>query len=209
LAAISQLRNVAIEALEMMVERGLLYTGTFPEGQAWIVTDARKINAQARLMSGGKWPKPIDAKAKTLPGSEAAWPIGLDEAKAYPTIALVEGGPDFISVLHHAIPQGREGLVAPVMIAGASMSIPSDALPLFTGKRIRIFVHDDDKGNEAAGRWARQLLTVGCKVDGFNFAGLVRSDDKPVKDLNDLCSIDCSSWEEHRDLIENALTIDF
>jgi hypothetical protein len=95
------------------------------------------------------------------------------------------------------------------MIAGAGMFIPNDALPLFTGKRVRIFVHDDDKGNEAAGRWARQLLTVGCKVDGFNFAGLVRSDGKPVKDLNDLCSIDCSSWEEHRDLIENALTIDF
>jgi hypothetical protein len=209
---IAKLRNVSAGALEMLAKRGLLHVATFREGMAWIASDTRMINAQSRLMTGKAWPATptrSETKALTLWGAEAAWPIGIDEAQAYPAIALTEGTPDFISVLHHALCEGTQSVVAPVMMAGTAMVIPGDALPLFAGKRIRVFIHDDIEGNKAAFRWAVQLQNVGCVVDGFDFAGLRRDEGEPIKDLNDLCRIDVDSWEEHRDIVEKSMRLEF
>ena len=79
---------------------------------------------------------------------------------------------------------------------GASLSIPEDALPLFAGKRVRIFGHADDAGRKAAQRWATQLQSVGVDVDAFNFAGLVQVSGSPIKDLNDALFADAKSFAE-------------
>ncbi len=210
LAALSQLRHVSPESLGLVGRRGLLLFANFPEGRAWIVTDSTRRNAQARLLTGSPWPATAtrgETKAWTMPGSIAAWPIGLPEAEHFPAVALVEGTPDFISVLHHALCEGTERRIAPVMLAGASLRIPDDALPHFNGKCVRIFVHDDEKGHEAARRWAGQLQAIGCAVDGFDFSGLLRDDGAPVTDLNDLCRLDVDSWEAHRDIVENSMSL--
>jgi hypothetical protein len=65
---------------------------------------------------------------------------------------------------------------------------------MFTGKRVRIFGHDDDAGRAAVERWAAQLATVNADVDAFRFAGLVQTDGKPVKDLNDSLLMDVASF---------------
>jgi hypothetical protein len=78
-----------------------------------------------------------------------------------------------------------ESLVAPVCMGGASCSVHKDALPMFRGKRVRIFAHADEAGQEAAQKWADQLREVQAEVDGFDFSGLIRCDGKPVEDLND------------------------
>jgi hypothetical protein len=44
-------------------------------------------------------------------------------------------------------------------------------------------------------------------VDGFSFAGLVRADGAPVKDLNDFAHIDPDYWEAERDAIEEAFSL--
>jgi len=119
-------------------------------------------------MDGKPWER-IEAKAWTLPGSEAGSPIGLREASAFPAIGLVEGGPDLLALLHLAVACGVEDRVAPVAILGAGNSLPAEALPFFAGKRVRIFPHADEPGMEAAKRWARQLRQVAEKVDGFGF----------------------------------------
>ena len=85
------------------------------------------------------------------------------------------------------------------------MSILSECLPAFAGKRVRIFVHDDAEGFTAAQRWAQQLRGVAARVDGFTFDGLTRIDGLPVKDLCDLASIDADSWEANRDAVENCM----
>jgi hypothetical protein len=70
-----------------------------------------------------------------------------------------------------------------VAMFGSSNQIHDDALPLFKGKSVRIFPHNDADmtGMNAAIRWRRELLKVGASaVDFFDF----RPEGK--KDFNEL-----------------------
>jgi len=77
---------------------------------------------------------------------------------------------------------------------GASQRIHADALPLFAGKRVRIFGHDDEAGRGAVERWAAQLASVGGDVDAFSFNGLQQVDGQRVKDLNDALLMNAESF---------------
>lgn len=196
---LASLRNIGREGIEWASERGLLCFAMLKNCPAWIVTDSARVNAQARRMDGLQW-EHIGAKAWTLPGSWASWPIGIAEAKEFSAIALCEGGGDFLAAhylalceqaTHHA---KRDVQCSPVAMLGASQRIHADALPLFAGKRVRIFGHDDEAGRGAVERWAAQLASAGADVDAFSFAGLVQTDGKPVKDLNDSLLMDVASF---------------
>ncbi len=50
----------------------------------------------------------------------------------------------------HRITPNETCIASPVAMLGASQRIHADALPMFTGKRVRIFGHDDDAGRA---RW--------------------------------------------------------
>jgi hypothetical protein len=149
-------------------------------------------------MDGQPW-EHIHAKAWTLPGAWASWPIGIMEARPFPAIALCEGGPDllaahYLALWEQATHTRRNVQCSPVAMLGATLRIHADALPQFTGKRIRIFGHDDKAGRAAVELWAGQLATVGADVDAFNFSGLVRVDGQPVNDLNDALLMDSASF---------------
>jgi hypothetical protein len=204
--AISGLRNLGPEAVGILADRGLLWCADSAEGRAWVVSDATRRNAQARRMDGKPWER-IEAKAWTLPGSEAAWPVGLREVSSFPAIALVEGAPDALAAVHLAWCAGVEDMVAPVAMLGAANRIPDDALALFAGKRVRIFGHADEPGQAAAGRWASQLSSVGCTVDGYSFAGLLQSSGPAVDDVCDFAHVDPDQWETLRHEIEQAFTL--
>lgn len=200
-AQVAQLRSIGREGIEWAGERGLLWFATLKDCPAWIVTDTARLNAQARRMDGEPWAH-VQAKAWTLPGSWASWPIGITEAQPFKSIALVEGGADFIAchylslweqATHHT---QRDVQCSPVTMLGASLKIHPEALPLFAGKRVRIFGHDDEAGRGAVEAWARQLASVGADVDAFSFAGLVQVDGKPVKDLNDSLLMDGGSFAQ-------------
>ena len=113
---------------------GLLSCADSREGRAWIITDSRRRNAQA---APDIWPT-MGAhrrmKAWTLPGSQAAWPIGLREASSFSAIALVEGGPDLLAALHLAWCAGVEDRVAPVAMLGASNRDSRRCLAVFRRK---------------------------------------------------------------------------
>lgn len=173
---IAKLRGLSVEGVALAVERGLLYCAESREGRAWILTDSRRVSAQARRLDGQPWER-IRAKAWTLPGSEAAWPIGLPEAAAYPGIALVEGGPDLLAALHLAVTQGTADRMAPVVMLGAGQCIPREALPFFARKRVRIFLHADEAGQQAGQRWHQRIKAAAQVVDGYLCEG---------GDLNDL-----------------------
>ena len=196
-------RNIGREGLDFASERGLLWFATLKGCPAWIVTDAARVNAQARRMDGQAW-EHLEArpKAYTLPGAWASWPIGIMEAQPFLAIALCEGGPDFLAGHYAALWEQathrtkRDVQCAPVAMLGASQRIHPDALPLFTGKRVRIFGHDDEAGRGAVERWAAQLASAGADVDAFSFAGLRQTDAKPVKDLNDSLLMDTTSFAQ-------------
>jgi hypothetical protein len=156
-------------------------------------------------MDGKLW-EHIGKKAYCLFGSQAAWPIGIEEAQGFPAIALCEGEGDFLAAFYHAYASGVENSVAPVCISGAGNRIPAEALPIFKDKRVRIFVHDDRAGEEAWERWAEQLNGIASKIDGFSFGGLSDTEGSPVTDLNDLLKVGCD-WEENRELIENVMNL--
>jgi hypothetical protein len=202
IACIAELRGLSCESVSIAAGRGLLFCADSIEGRAWIISDSYRKNAQARLLSGRPWAAGM--KAKTLPGSEAAWPIGLREAEPFQGIALVEGGPDLLAAIHLAWCIGAEDLIAPVAMLGASNQIPETALSLFASKRVRIFMHEDVAGHNAARRWALRLATVAARVDGFSFEGSTQDDGIPVNDLNEFAHLSEDEWENARDAADQA-----
>jgi len=166
---------------------------------AYILSDSSHRNAQARRLDGECWQHlPGKPKAKTLPGSQAGWPIGIADLGNKPHVAFCEGGPDFLSSIHFALIEGKENFVAPVCMCGASLNIHPQALGLFTSKNVRIFSHLDDAGISATKKWAKQLYRAGVKsVDAYAFDGLTQSNGNSVCDLNDLTRQDVDCWEEN------------
>jgi hypothetical protein len=197
---LATLRGLSVEGVRLAYERSLLRFGTWRTWLAWFILDGSGKVAQARRLDGQPWTK--DAKAWTLPGSQAAWPVGTGEADKFPAIALCEGGPDLLAAFAFLIAEGRERDVAPVTMLGGCARIHADALPMFAGKRVRIFAHLDETGDKAANRWAEQLADAGATVDAFSLAGLRRSDGEPIKDLCDLAAIRADDFEAHRCLCE-------
>lgn len=183
LSALAALRGLSVAGVALASARGLLGFGRYHWRAAWFVLDASRRNACARRMDGKPWFADC-AKSFVLCGSQAAWPLGIGEAQNFRNVLLCEGAPDLIAVFHFIATQDRQADCAPVAMLSGNYSIPADALPLFTGKRVRIYAHDDETGYRAVSRWAAQLETRGADVDAFSFAGLRTRNGAPVKDLN-------------------------
>jgi hypothetical protein len=206
LKTISDLRSIGLEALEIAVERGLLWVAALKGHPAWVITDQTHNSYLARRLDGEPW-EHLGSKPKAwlLPGSRGNWAIGIQESGPYPAIALCEGGPDFLSAFAHAWASGVEDRVAPVCMASSSGSIADDALPYFRGKAVRVFVHDDDAGWDACSRWQKQILEVARSHSFYTFNNLVQADTKPIKDLNDLLRLDYDNWEQNREAVEAVM----
>lgn len=199
-STLAMLRGLSVEGVKLAAERGLLRFGTYRVRLAWFVLDASGRVAQARRLDGQPWAQGV--KAWTLPGSQAAWPVGIREARAFANIALCEGGPDLLAACAFMFAEGRECEIAPVAMLGGCARIHADALPLFAGKRVRMFPHVDATGESAANRWAEQLAGAGASVDAFSLDGLRRADGGTVKDLCDLAAIHAEDFEANQCLRE-------
>jgi hypothetical protein len=200
LEALANLRAVSLAACLLADGAGVLRFAMWKGKPAWIVTDSEAVNGQARRMDGKPWEE-IGAKAQTLPGSWASWPIGAAMGANYSAFILCEGGPDLLAGLHFIHDAGREADCFPVAMLGAGMEVHPDALEIFTGRRVRIMPHFDAAGRAAAERWAAQLATVGADVDCADFSGLHKADGSPIKDLNDCTSIHADDAKELEGLL--------
>lgn len=220
-AQLSDCRRVSVDALKLASDRGLLWFCDIADGpdtlRAWIVTDWTRKNAQARRLDGQRWQyawnteakhwEPVEDdrrnKVRGFRGNQASWPVGLEEAQRFESIAIVEGV-DLLAAFHFLIAENREDKVGVVAILGASNRIPAEVVTMFAGKRVRIFPHADSNhaGLKAATNWETQLRPVAAHVDAFDFRGLLQSGGAPVKDLNDLTSVDGDCFESEPDLRE-------
>lgn len=183
LAEIQRVRGWPVFAgLEIATQRGLLHRCTMADDgvsrPAWAITDSARRSVQVRRTDGQLWTW-NKAKAWTLGGSIAGWPIGAADIGDRRLVLFCEGGPDFLAAHTLAWLADRASSVAVVCVPGATVSLHPGALPFFTGRHVRIFEHTDDAGSDAGQRWAAQLTQAGATVDGFAF-------DAPHKDLADL-----------------------
>lgn len=201
---IAELRGLGIEGVQIAADRGLLFCVTDREARAWAVTDSARLNARIRRMDGRLW----YGKSKSMPptggGQESFWPVGILEAQAFPAIAIVEGEGEILAAFHLAWCAGVESCVAVVGMLGSGDRISDEALPLFAGKRVRIFEDNDAAGERAAMRWAEKLLAADAMVDSFSFGGLIRVDGHPMKDMTDFAHICPDQWKSESDRIESA-----
>jgi hypothetical protein len=165
--------------MEVALCRGLLHVCTMLDDgilrRAWAITDSTRRSVQVRRLDGQPWSW-NGAKAWTLGGSQANWPIGADTIAIYPLFCLCPGGPDFLAAHGLAWLAERDDTMAFVCMPGESAAIHTDALPLFKDKRGRIFEQADLAGVKAGIRWAAQLREAGAIVDGFTIL-------PPFKDL--------------------------
>jgi hypothetical protein len=195
---IAKLRSIPLNGLRLAQERRLLFAYSDPyQGPCWLITDDARRSAICRRLDGKRFHyrgaedgKKEGPKSRNWKRSEANWPIGIAQAGGFPAIALCEGMPDFLAAFWLAYAGAVELFVAPVCMTGAACSIHNLALPLFRGKRVRIFGHADEAGQGAIQRWAEQLSAIQAEVDGFFFEGLVKADGSPIKDLNDFLRTD-------------------
>jgi hypothetical protein len=216
---LSERRQVSIEALHLASSRGLLWFCNMNDGpdclRAWVISDRTCKNAQARRLDGECWHHAWNVEAKHwelveddrrrkvrgFTGNQASWPVGLEEAQPFESIAIVEGV-DLLAAFHFLIAENREEKVGVVAILGASNRIPAEVVTMFIGKRIRIFPHVDSNraGLKAAANWETQLRPIVASIDAFDFTGLIQTGGNAVKDLNDLTSVDVDCFESEPEL---------
>jgi hypothetical protein len=190
--ALARLRRIQPHAIKYVAEKGFLFRTTWFGLECFGVADSSGLLIELRRMDGQPFPAVpgynlAERKSHALRGSKKSWPLGILEADEFPSIALVEGVPDFLYAHLLVLKEGAPKRVAIVGMLSASPAICVEALPHFEGKRIRIFPHLDIAGLKGARRWQQQLQAAGAEqVDIFDFSGLVAADGSPINDLCDL-----------------------
>ncbi len=174
--------------------------------RSWVITDETRWLAQYRRLNG----EPYELKRKGEEGrttkawtaGSPVWPIGAAEMGRRARVLLVEGGADLLAAYHFLHGYGLLGEVAVCAMLGSGNRITAEALPFFTGKRVRIMMDADEPkaaadgqkpkaaSLEAAARWQRQLTGAGAAVESYSLYGLETAAGARVKDLNDLALCD-------------------
>jgi len=194
-------RNLDVRAVELAERMGTLRFGLVARYPSWVLTDQSGLCAEGRRLDGKPYPAVTtrrcqlgERKAHTIRYSRKAWPVGIlpaSEYRNFEVIALVEGSPDYLAVLHFQLLQGKSGILPVAMLGRGQGRIDPEALEHFRGKRVRIYPHDDDDGGgrRSALVWAQQLEQVGVQADFFVFDGMLKEDGTRAKDLNDSVSV--------------------
>jgi hypothetical protein len=205
LEQIAASRNISVRAAELAQDLGTVRVCEVCGFVSWVVLDESGLCAEGRRLNGKSYPQVVrdgkvligERKAHTLRGSRKDWPVGILPAEQYrksvETIALVEGGPDYLAALHFMLAQGRTGIL-PVAMLGRCQGLRGlhpHSRRYLQGMRVRIYPHADaDNGSyKNAAIIAERLEVLGCEVDCFVFEGLKKSDGAIIKDLNDCVDV--------------------
>jgi hypothetical protein len=199
LTKLALLRNFHSQALEAATARGLLVFGDWHGVEVYGITDTSGNILELRCLDGKEF-EAIGSltarKSHAVKGSQKSWPVGIQEAKPYPCIALVEGIPDLIAAFQICVVEGVLEHVAPVAMLSAGPAIDETALPMFQNKHVRIFVHEDEAGRKAATKWKTQLESHAREV---NFVSFSDFKSKGIKDLCDFKDLHATNFATNPD----------
>jgi hypothetical protein len=206
--ALARLRHVSPEAVELLIDRGMIRFCWHRGYRCWVITDSTRRAAQPRRLDGHLWrfSDGSESKVVSFTDSNSKWPCGIHDACRRKRVAIVEGAGDGLAAAHFAIQSGCAEDVGIVVRLGARLPIPAECIPFFAGSSIRLFIDRDKAGEDGAQECADQLVGVAAHVDGVGFKGFVRCDGKPVKDLNDLCLVSPDCFEARRAFIEGIMS---
>ena len=192
-AELASLRRVSDYAVWSAANHGALLFGTCCGKRSWILTDRRRLIAEARRLDGKVFAAGgglAERKSHTIKGSTKSWPIGLDldglAVENFRAVMIVEGGPDYLAALHFVL--DGKGDCLPIAMLGGGAAMHPDAVAILKGKRIRFYPHRDDAGAEAVERWIDQIDSERTNCDYWEFEGK-KADGALIKDLNDCTSI--------------------
>jgi len=191
LQRLASLRGISVEGLRWAQDRGVLIFGTFAGQQVYGVTDQTGSLLEIRRLDGKLFPAVgtlNERKSHAVRGSSKRHPVGIFEANDFQNIIITEGVPDFLAA-HDLILRAQSSvatpLCAPVALLSANVAIDESALPIFKGKFVRIFYHNDVSGAgwKGARRWQQQIVKAGAFMcDFFHFKEVSTV---AVKDLNE------------------------
>ena len=179
--SIATLRGLSPEGITLAAERGLLFCADSHEGRAWIITDSRRKNAQARRLDG-KYGNKKTPRHGPCPAASAHCPSVFTKPVTFQISLSSRAGRTSSQpfILRGAQPpprnprarkrhrrdrepRRRRNAGGPPILEGE--------LRHFKDKCVRIFADADKPGLEAEGRWWNQLEGEGAKVDGYSFDG--------------------------------------
>jgi hypothetical protein len=199
-------RGFAVEGLQLAQERGFLKFATLWRHPAWCVSDRRQQLHEFRRIDGQLWPAygRLSERKSHCTGTGKSWPLGVEESRSYPKIAMVEGAPDFLAAFHFMVVERKQDTVAPVAVLGAANHrLAPEAMAMFAGKTVCLYPHVDEAGVKAAKAWALALRDAGAaRVTAFDLSGLILVDDTKGKDLADVCRVNADCFEQQPKLME-------
>jgi len=194
LQQLSSLRRISIPGLRWAQDRGVLVFGYFAGLSVYGVTDSSGAVLEIRRLDGKIFPAVgnlSERKSHAIRGSSKRWPVGILEARDASHIIVMEGIPDFLTAHDLILREQSKGSIAavtpcaPVAMLSANVAIDDVARPIFKGKFVRIFYHNDASGAgwKGARRWQQQIIEAGAfSCDFFHFNKIITA---AVKDLND------------------------
>jgi hypothetical protein len=177
--------EIGEEGLHLASKDGILKFFNHPtNGRCWCVVDKRSRVRQDRRLDREKFILKDGSTAKSRTLGAPSYPIGLPTDK--PIIGIVEGSSDILAAYGLIYAEGMEEEVSPVAMLGAANRIHPDALQDFRGKFALGFPDYDSAGKIGMFAWEKQLKGIVGAFRVFDYAGLLRDDGQPIKDVRDL-----------------------
>jgi hypothetical protein len=200
---IADTRGIPVEGIREAERRGLLRWEKRRGHRCYRYGDKRNAGCSRRVDNEPFRIGQAHVKAVAVSrGEQWHWPIGLDDIAGRDAreIILCEGAPDGLAAFAFAEIEARTPHTGVAVMLGTGATIPAEALPMFSGRRVRIAADANPTGMDAAERWAAQLAPVAREVQILDLRGLTRTDGEPVTDLNDLHSLCPEDFEANREL---------
>jgi len=185
IAALSKLRGIKVDALNLAIERGVLRFGKRGDGRTWLIRDFEGWAVSVRPLKEAHWKN--GKKVELEPGSKANHLIGRSHIPDAELVFVCEGGPDLLAAHEVILRLESEGMASRELVAAVAM-LSAGVLPskssceAMKDKDVVIWAHSDPQGLKAAESWSGLFQPFARAVHAIQGADLVPG----MKDLNDV-----------------------
>lgn len=185
IAALSKLRAIPMDALNLAIERGLLRFGGPLGERVWLIRDFEGWAVSVRPLNEARWRD--GHKVRLERHSEGDHMIGRSHIPEAELVFVCEGGPDLLAAHAVILRLEAEGMASRELVAAVAMlsagSTPSSfSCEAMKDKDVVIWAHSDLQGLNAAKSWSGLFQPFARVVHIIQGADLVPG----MKDLNDV-----------------------